>query len=49
MVPVVGHLGDKLCRAMEFRLGRQAHEAGVIIKNGHDLTMFALRRAQEKK
>jgi hypothetical protein len=48
MVPLVDHLGDRLRRALQFKLGREAYEAGVVIHTGADLTNFALRQAQEK-
>lgn len=48
MVPIVGHLGDRLRRATQFKLGSEAHEAEVEIHTSEDLTTFSLRRAMEK-
>lgn len=42
------HLGDHLRRALQFRIGRQAHAAGAIITSSDDLDAYALRAASSR-
>jgi hypothetical protein len=39
------HLGDHLRRVIKnFQIGREAHEAGVVITSGRDLTAWHLTK-----